>query len=209
MDSRLGPLCQNLGLAQPVSFPYLFFTRYMHEYQEAGLLQPLSPGDADSTVYAAMLADPSAGIDRLSARTGLSEDQAWEVLTALAELGLVRASSEAPGRWEAVSPHARLAAIVEQQEADLTRRQQDINAAKAAVAAVAAAYASPYTAGSFNERLVSLDAIQAQAQHLARSTVAELRVTVPAPMASGDWEIAAVLDDAGGSRCQAQGTLPR
>ena len=158
------------------------------------MLQPLGPDNTGRTVYPATTADPGASLGRLSARTGLSEDQTEKVLAALAELGLARASRDAPGRWEPVSSQAGPMAIVQQQEAELARRQHETNAAEAAAAAVAAEYTSAFRMGPLISRLAGWDSVCAEAHKLAHSAVAELQVTVPAPQPSGNWPAATILD---------------
>jgi len=155
------------------------------------LLHGFGLDDTGWIVYKAVLAGPAIGIDGLSARTGLLQDQVRTALEALADLHLVRASSRTPMRWEPVNPQLELAVIVQRQEADLARRQQEI---AAAFAAAAGAYGAAFPAPSKLERLEGLKSVQAQAENLTRSTLIELRITITAPQVPSGWQVSSVLD---------------
>jgi len=160
------------------------------------LLQPSGLDDAGGTACQAMLTGPAAGIGSLSGRTGLPEDSVRTAQHALTGLGLARASSGAPRRWEPASPQLGSAAIVRRQEAGLALRQQQITAAKTA-AAVAAACASAYPTPCHTGWLADPELVHAQAQNLARSAVADLQVTDAAPHASGGRPAGRILDGPG------------
>jgi len=144
----------------------------------AEVLEALGIDETAGTVYHALLAGHGVDIGGLPSRTGLTEEQVRVALEALAALDLVRARGGVPGGWEAVRPQEGLAAIVRRQEEELVRRQRHIAVAKAA----ATAYAVASSTSPYLEWLEDEDSVHSQAHNLARGTMEELRVTIPAPL---------------------------
>jgi DNA-binding CsgD family transcriptional regulator len=135
--------------------------------------------DADvEAVYAAMLADPAAGVESLALLLGRSEDGIRKSLDQLADLALLRWSWEQPGRMLAVNPVAGLQALIRQQEEELARRRREIEDNHAAAARMIAHHAVP-RAGADNEHLYGLDAIQAKLEELCTTATDETLSLVP------------------------------
>jgi len=155
------------------------------------LLHAFGLDDEAWLVYKTMLTEPGTGVSALSARTSLPQERVRAALEALAAVHLVRVGSGTCAQWEPVNPQLELAVIVQRQEADLARRQQEI---AAAYAAAAGAYAAAHPASSNLERLEGLESIHAQAENLVRDALTELRVTVTAPQAASGWQAGSVLD---------------
>ncbi|MFJ5232416.1 LuxR C-terminal-related transcriptional regulator [Kitasatospora sp. NPDC088391] len=129
----------------------------------------LSVGAAD--VYRTMLDRPGDGVGALADRLGLRPDQVRGHLDELADLMLVRASSEHPGQLRAVSPEVGLADVLARQEAELAARQARLAASRAAVTRLVADRAD--TRAAHGERLLGMDAIQARLEELGRRTTTE------------------------------------
>lgn len=104
------------------------------------MLEPLGLTGAAGTVYSAMLINPTWGVAELASYAGLSVAEVHLALDELAELELVRRTSDAPGQVRVMSPHAGLTLLLARAEADVKRRQQEIESTRAAIAAIAAEY---------------------------------------------------------------------
>lgn len=136
------------------------------------MLEALGVTATAAALYQAVLDQPGHGVDQLAASTGFTPTQIRQGLDELAELMLVRASSEHPGQMRAVTPDVGLADILRRQEAELAARQAQLAASRAAVTRMVAAHAdsSRLTHG---ERLWGMDAIHARLETLARTATSE------------------------------------
>jgi len=145
------------------------------------MLQTLGLGSTAEALYRAMLTEPSLGVTELCARLGLPENEVREGLDELIRLTLLRESRESPGRLRAVSPEVGLAAIVRHQEAELARRQHELATSKARVAEAVAEFSDlrPNTPVDGTQRLVGLDAIQAELELLAKDLTFECLAVMP------------------------------
>lgn len=122
-------------------------------------------------VYRVMLDHPDHGVDQLAGATGLAPGQVHDCLDELAQLMLVRASSEHPGQVRAVTPEVGLAGMLARQEADLASRQAELAASRAAVTRLIAERAD--TRSGHGERLIGIDAIQTRLEILMRDVTNE------------------------------------
>lgn len=145
------------------------------------MLQSLGLGPTAEALYRTMLAEPSLGVAELGERLGFAESAVREGLDELVRLTLLRESRDLPGRFRAVSPEVGLAAIVRHQEAELARRQHEVATNKARVAEAVAEFSNlrPNTPVAGSQRLVGLDAIQAELEVLARDLVFECLAVMP------------------------------
>lgn len=138
------------------------------------MLEALGLSHAAISVYTLMLEKPGCGIAELISATGLPESDVRTALDDLADLVLVRASRDDPGRLRAVSPEVGLADLVRHQEADLAARQAQVAAARATVARLVADRADSLVPGSAEgERLLGLDAIQQCLESMGRAASRE------------------------------------
>jgi DNA-binding CsgD family transcriptional regulator/sugar-specific transcriptional regulator TrmB len=145
------------------------------------MLQTLGLGPTAEALYRAMLAQPSLGVVELGERLGLPECTVREGLDELVRLTLLRESRELPGKLRAVSPEVGLAAIIHHQEAELAKRQHELATSKARVAEAVAEFSDlrPNTPVDGTQRLVGLDAIQAELELLARDLAFECLAVMP------------------------------
>ncbi|HEU5331166.1 MAG TPA: helix-turn-helix transcriptional regulator [Actinocrinis sp.] len=143
------------------------------------MLEALGIDAVTETVYQAMLAHPSWGVAELAQHLGLPDAAVRVGLDQLAELELVLPSRETGGALRPVDPHAGLQALIAREREELSRRQQQIAAGQAAVAAMLAGISAgpPDHAGA--ERLVGLDAIQRRLEHFSRTAASEIAALVP------------------------------
>src|SRR5262245_25960601 len=107
---------------------------------EAGMLGPLGLSVNAETVYRAMLINQAWGVDNLVGYTALSLTEVQRALDELADVALIRRAPDPPGIVRIASPQAGLAALLARAQADIVRRQQEIEATRAAIAAIATAY---------------------------------------------------------------------
>jgi DNA-binding CsgD family transcriptional regulator len=119
-------------------------------------------------VYSAMLADPSVGVRELKERLGQEEEQIRDTLDRLVELALLRPSREQSGGLYPVSLVAGMQLLVQRQEAELAAGRDAVAAGRAAVADRAPA-----------ERLIGLDAVQAELEQLLAGATVEVLSMVP------------------------------
>ncbi|GAA2748477.1 MULTISPECIES: helix-turn-helix transcriptional regulator [Kitasatospora] len=145
------------------------------------MLELLGLDPESEAVYRQMLADPHGGVDELRLRLGLSEKAVRAALDKLADLTLLRASRDDPGRLRPVSPERGLELILRRQEEELARRQQELTLSRAAAARAVAEYADlrPEAAPGAPERLEGLDAIQAKLEVLTQQLTEECLSVMP------------------------------
>jgi len=140
------------------------------------MLQTLGLGSTAEALYRAMLTDPSLGVAELGTRLGLPESAVREGLNELVRLTLLRESRDLPGRLRAVSPEVGLASIVRHQEIELAKRQHELATSKARVEF---SDLRPNTPVDGTQRLVGLDAIQAELELLAKDLTFECLAVMP------------------------------
>lgn len=135
------------------------------------MLETLGLTARAGSVYQAMLDHPGHSAPQLAIECGMTPRQIHDSLEELAQLMLVRASSEHQGRMRAVTPEIGLADMLARQEADLAARQAQLAASRAAVTRLVAERAE--TRAAHGERLMGMDAIQARLELLMRQATTE------------------------------------
>ncbi|MBS2965963.1 LuxR family transcriptional regulator [Actinocrinis puniceicyclus] len=123
-------------------------------------------------VYRAMLSQPALGVAELTAHTGLSAEEIRQALDSLAEMALVRSSWQAPGLLRPTSPQVGLAVLIAQAEAKIAQRQQEIEAARAAIRVLAETHSSHLRRDELI-RWEELDGIRVRLEELATSACTE------------------------------------
>ncbi|MFI7609496.1 LuxR family transcriptional regulator [Micromonospora sp. NPDC049366] len=126
-------------------------------------------------VYVAMIQNPTWGVEELAAGLRISEEAVRSALNAMAEQALVRPRDAASPSLAAVSPHAGLLSLLAKAEADLVTRQGQLEAARAAIASLAAVH----DASRERDEIVRLDgptAVQERLTELSASVVSECLV---------------------------------
>ncbi|MCP3754190.1 helix-turn-helix transcriptional regulator [Streptomyces sp. TBY4] len=133
------------------------------------VLGPLGLDEGTELVYRFILENPSMGIDRMGEVLGWERSALNTALDRLADLALLRPSLNDPGHLRAVPPELALEALLARHQAELARRQQEIEQSRVAVAGLLADY-SVLRVGQPSggvERLVGLDAIRTRLEELA------------------------------------------
>lgn len=154
------------------------------------MLELLGLAPTAEAVYREMLADPDGGVAELRDRLRLPEQAVREALDQLADLTLLRASRDRPGRMRPVSPERGLELILRRQEEELALRQQRLTMSRAAAARAVAEYSELRPQGAAQaERLYGLDSIQAKLEVLTEGLTEECLSVMP-----GGAQSAASLD---------------
>jgi DNA-binding CsgD family transcriptional regulator len=119
--------------------------------------------DADAA-YRAMLAEPGWGVEDLVTHLGMSARRVRKALDLLADLALLQRSAD--GELQPISPDAGFAALVADAEREIRQRESEIQAARNAVAAIAAEYEARRGSGD-TVRLDGIDSVRARLTELA------------------------------------------
>lgn len=145
----------------------------------------------------------------MASALAVSETQVHSALDHLADLMLVRASRDHPGRFRAVSPEVGLADVLLRQEADLAARQAEVAAFRAAITRMVSERAAAHAAGAAHgERLLGMDAIQDRLETMAGEESFEcLGVNPGAAQHPDDLAASRPLDSAAPARGAAIRTL--
>ena len=126
---------------------------------------------ASAAVYQALLDHSSRGVTQLAPLVGLPPVQVDACLDELAQLMLVRASSEHPGQMRAVTPEVGLTEMLARQEADLAARQAQLAASRAVVTRLIADRAADRA--RHGDRLIGMDAMRDRRDILMREVASE------------------------------------
>lgn len=102
------------------------------------MLESLGLSSQAEEVYRTMLAHPTLGVAELANHLGLTETELRESLDVLVDLALLRPSWRRDRTLRLVSPQTGFASLLARAEADIVARQRQIEATRAAVAAMAA-----------------------------------------------------------------------
>jgi len=134
---------------------------------------------ATQAVYRLMLTDHQLGVEELSSRLGMSESEVRAALDQLADLRLLRPSDEVPGEAPGgllpVDPRVGLAALLQHNESQRQRREQEFEESQAAITRLLAEYRDE-SASEHNhriERLIGMATVQARLEELTRSISTE------------------------------------
>lgn len=150
------------------------------------MLEALGLSTEAADVYQAMLDHRGHGVDRLAEVCGLTPSRVHDCLNELAELMLVRASSEHPGQMRAVDPDVGLAEIVARQEAEVAARQAQLAASRAVVTRMLADRVQHRS--THGERLLGMDAIHNRLERLCRAAHTEIIGVQPGIQSPEDLE---------------------
>lgn len=126
---------------------------------------------ASAAVYQALLDHSARGVTQIAPLVGLPPVQVNACLDELAQLMLVRASSEHPGEMRAVTPEVGLTEMLARQEADLAARQAQLAASRAAVTRLIADRAAEQP--RHGDRLIGMDAMRDRQEILMRQVSGE------------------------------------
>lgn len=124
------------------------------------------------TVYRAMLAEPSWGVEDLVSHLAMPERTVRKALDQLAELELLL-PVEGLERWQPVPPGMGLAALLWHAEEEVLRRQRDIAATRSAIAVIASEYRARAGESVEAMRLSTVEAVRLRLIELAGQTEKE------------------------------------
>jgi DNA-binding CsgD family transcriptional regulator len=144
------------------------------------MLELLGLDPSSEAVYRLVLGQPTWGIEEITGYLGWPENEVRTALDALADLHLLRPYEGDPDRLQPVSPEVGLASLLARREAELGRRQAQIEATRAAVAALTTEYGTGYGyAPEVIERLEGLDEVRSRLDELALTAQCECLSFLP------------------------------
>ncbi|WP_223874612.1 helix-turn-helix domain-containing protein [Salinispora fenicalii] len=136
------------------------------------MLESLGVSSQAEQVYRAMLALPNVGVLGLAAHMGLDETAVRTALDELADLALVRPSSDKSGDLRPVSPQVGLAALLVEAEAEVLHRQRQVEATRAAIKSMATSHLASRDQEGVH-RHESVDAVRFRLEELAANAEVE------------------------------------
>ncbi|MFE3515077.1 helix-turn-helix domain-containing protein [Streptomyces sp. NPDC059166] len=137
--------------------------------------------DADAeAVYRILLKQPRAGVTEIAEGLDWPVERARATLDRLAELTLVRNSSEEPDKVRLVNPQFGLAGLLQRQEQELAQRQQAVASTRLAITQMLTEYGQDQeTQTEEVGRYTGLDAINSQIERLAHGAASSVEVFAP------------------------------
>lgn len=176
------------------------------------MLEALGISQAGESVYRTLLAQPGWGVAEIADYLRVSERTVRSALDELADLSLLRSMSDNLDVPQPVSPDVGLAVLLAQSEAQVLRQQRQVEAARAAVAAIAGEYRRSGD-GSAVIRHCGVDAVRRCIAELAEHVTREIVSLNPNHTQSPDAKDAsrplneAVLQRGVAIRCVYQQTM--
>ena len=122
-------------------------------------------------VYRAVLLHRDTNTSALAKRLQMPQEQIRACIATLAELSLLTPSWESPGQLRAVRPEIGLEVYLQREQQQLAEHQSRLEQSRAALASLAAEYASQGQAGTLgdSEELCGIDEIRTRLESLART----------------------------------------
>ncbi|GLW55102.1 helix-turn-helix domain-containing protein [Kitasatospora phosalacinea] len=136
------------------------------------MLQALGLSALTEGVYRTLLAEPDWRLDQVAAHLHLSEAEVREALDELLELTLLRPAADSHA-LRAVSPEVGLTRLLARNQDQLLFRQQQLESARTAIAALSAEYVDRRPGDGMVVRLDSLEAVRDRLEELAASATEE------------------------------------
>jgi sugar-specific transcriptional regulator TrmB/DNA-binding CsgD family transcriptional regulator len=135
------------------------------------MFEALGFNDVAESVYLAMLERPQAGVEDLMQHLGMKEHQIRQALDDLARMSLLRISGSAPEVFVPVNPKTGLAALLARQQAELAKRQQELEESRASLTALLDMYAGSrvHTSATGVDWIEGIDTIRARLRELAET----------------------------------------
>ncbi|MFI9118404.1 LuxR C-terminal-related transcriptional regulator [Streptomyces bikiniensis] len=131
-------------------------------------------------MYRILLKRPRAGVAEIAEGLDWTVERARRTLDRLAELTLVRDSSEERGKVRLVNPEFGLATLLQRQERELAQHQQAVAATRLAITQMLTEYDDDSEAQTDEvRRYTGLDAINSQIERLAQSAESSVEVFAP------------------------------
>ncbi|MFI5836120.1 LuxR C-terminal-related transcriptional regulator [Micromonospora sp. NPDC051300] len=135
-------------------------------------------------VYRAMLQRPDLTVAGLAALLAVPPEQVHDALDVLSDLALVRVAADGD-RLRAVRPQPGLMALLAKVEAEVAVRQQQVEATRAAIAAIAVAH-DDYGRAPEGRSLDGVDAVRERLAELAHTASSECLSFTPGRAQSPD-----------------------
>ncbi|MFC6593358.1 LuxR C-terminal-related transcriptional regulator [Kitasatospora paranensis] len=136
------------------------------------MLHALGLNELTESVYRILLAEPDWGVERIAADLHLPEAQVREALDELLELTLLRPAGDSRG-LRAVSPEVGLTRLLARNQNQLLFRQQQLESARSAIAALSAEFIDRRPDDEMVVRLDSLEAVRDRLEELAATATEE------------------------------------
>ncbi|MFD9124690.1 LuxR C-terminal-related transcriptional regulator [Kitasatospora sp. NPDC059571] len=124
------------------------------------------------SVYRTLLGEPDWGVERIAAELHLSEAEVRGALDELLELTLLRPAADSSA-LRAVSPEVGLTRLLARNQNQLLFRQQQLESARTAIAAISAEYVDRRPDDEMVLRLDSLEAVRDRLEELAATATEE------------------------------------
>jgi DNA-binding CsgD family transcriptional regulator/sugar-specific transcriptional regulator TrmB len=147
---------------------------------DARMLEAFGVGPVAEAAYLTMLRHPNAGVTELAERLSVSDHVVREALDELARLSLLRPSWEDPRMLRPVSPEIGLESLLARQQAELIRRQHQLEDGRAALAMLVADQAGRRGDSHPSvEELVGVDAVRDKLEQLTKEAKLEVMTFAP------------------------------
>ncbi|MET9348817.1 LuxR C-terminal-related transcriptional regulator [Streptomyces termitum] len=131
-------------------------------------------------MYRILLKRPRAGVTEIAEGLEWTVERARHTLDRLAELTLVRDSSEERGKVRLVNPEFGLASLLQRQERELAQHQQAVASTRLAITQMLTEYDDDSEAQTDEvRRYTGLDAINSQIERLAQGAESSVEVFAP------------------------------
>lgn len=132
-------------------------------------------------LYRTMLSSPDCGVAELATRLGWSEQAIRDGLDQLADLSLLYADTDEDGAVRVTSPRLALESLLAREQAEVTRRQQELVASRAAADRLLAEYTelSKETRSVAVYRYVGVEAVRRRIAELAQEVRRESAAFAP------------------------------
>jgi Predicted transcriptional regulators len=133
------------------------------------MFEALGLNPTTESVYLAMLELPQASLEDLARHLNLDRATLLEALDDLARMSLLHRPLAGPEPVRPVDPEVGLAALLARQQAEVARRQQELEESRAAFSTLLATRAEQQSKGAepVVERIVGIDAIRDRLRELA------------------------------------------
>ncbi|MFJ8628713.1 helix-turn-helix transcriptional regulator [Kitasatospora sp. NPDC093550] len=133
-------------------------------------------------VYRLMLSQPNWGVVRIAEELGWDEKAVRAAMDELADQELIRPSWEGGGAMRTVSPKVAFEALLARRQAEIARKQHEVESSRAAIAGLVAEYSMlrpDEGAGGGVEHLTGLDEIRVRLEELGAQACRETMAFAP------------------------------
>ncbi|MFC3234955.1 helix-turn-helix transcriptional regulator [Streptomyces nitrosporeus] len=145
------------------------------------MLKSVNLDKAVEPVYLLLLRRPGITIAEISAVLDIADTEVKKCLDVLADLALIRRSWQDPEILMPMNPEKVFEAVLSQKQAELAKKQHEMEELRAVAARLVNEYAVEYSYGRGEacERLASVEAVRARMDDLVAATTAETLAFAP------------------------------